>query len=119
MTEGMGIVNDQTEPRELSFSRHTIRVTADSLRRLMRDTLWTPKQVAEALGVTSGAVSGWLKGDSMPKLAQVAVEALERRLGRSVRPVVFIAVCPPDKLPAFESFAGAVGVELSKVKVGP
>lgn len=104
---------------ELSFSRHTIRVSADSLRRLMRDTLWTPKQVSDALGVTPSAISHWLKGDSMPKLAQVAVEALERRLGMSSRPTVFIAVVHPDKVPAFESFAGAVGVELSKVKVGP
>jgi len=104
---------------ELAFSRHTIRVPADNLRRLLREGGQSAKQIADAIGVTSGAISHWVKSGNMPKVAQVAVEALERRLGRSARPTVFIAVVHPDKVPAFESFAAAVGVELSKVKVGP
>ena len=69
-------------PRSTEF-----RVTAFYLRETMTKLALPNSQIAKALGVSPGTVSGWLSKNDMPKLAQVACECLRRRVkhGEEIR----------------------------------
>ena len=92
-------------------------ISAEPLIEYMKHNAVTTHQMAEALGVTNSAISSWRKQNRMSRIALIALEGIKRRNGSTARASIFVATCPPEQLPAFESFCKAIHIDLAKVKL--
>ena len=64
---------------------------ASRVKRLLDDGV-TVKGLAEAFGVSSGAIGDWIKKDSPPYWTRCACEAIERRRGKYNRKIIVCEV---------------------------
>lgn len=67
---------------------------ATAVKRIVTSGV-TVKELAKEFGISTGTISGWIKVDAAPYWTRCAVEALERRRGKSSK--VFLLVELPIK----------------------
>lgn len=75
MADKQRTMSFKKKPREM--------VSADRLKALRTDLSFTLHKMGEQLGVSGSTISEYESNGKMPKLVGLAVEALERRRGKS------------------------------------
>lgn len=62
------------------MKKHFERATAQHLSKFMQEHDKNQVELAEALGVSNGSISGWITRNDAPRISVVAVEGLQRRM---------------------------------------
>lgn len=89
-------MSDAGTKRKQQTTRALIR-----LRQLLDHLEGNKTKTSEALGVSPGTVSDWVKKGEMPFVADLACEGLLRRLGSTLKQTeILVARGPMDKLEA-------------------
>lgn len=110
-----------SEPRlvaknENRLIKHFQKVNTDILVRYMEMAGKSKAEVADELFVSPSAVHGWMEAGQMPANVALAIETLERRLGKD-RGSVYVATVPPSRVEAFDAFCKTLAIDLAKVKI--
>lgn len=92
--------------------REMQKVSSGPLQDWMDGHELTPKMAGDALGVSHGAISKYLRTGFMPKMTIMAIEGIKRREGA---PTVFAVHVATDKIAAVMSMINAMNLPYVKL----
>ncbi len=92
MTQSNKVVELAKQPQEKKVKRTNQTTKAEHLKMFLQVTKLKHSELAELLGVSGSAISGWLREDKAPVWTTLSIEALTIKIKNQTNPLAFFAI---------------------------